>query len=153
MGTRDVEIKEAFCLFDTDADGRVCISDLALVLRSLGVNPSDFEITQRLRTRQGHDALTYQEFYALWGDKLKEVDQQKQLLQAFQVFDPSSSGSISASELKHVLLTLGSRLTVADIDELLLLGMNGKGCNDDRLHYKDFVELLLSKANGANSMF
>lgn len=39
------EFKEAFSLFDKDGDGTISSAELGVVMRSLGQNPSDQELT------------------------------------------------------------------------------------------------------------
>lgn len=38
------ELKEAFCLFDKDGDGKITTKELGTVMRSLGQNPTEAEI-------------------------------------------------------------------------------------------------------------
>lgn len=39
-----LEMKEAFCLFDKDGDGRITVTELGTVMRSLGQNPTESEL-------------------------------------------------------------------------------------------------------------
>jgi Ca2+-binding EF-hand superfamily protein len=39
------ELREAFTLFDNDGDGFISIEELALVMRSLGKNPTEDELS------------------------------------------------------------------------------------------------------------
>ena len=51
--------------------------------------------------------------------KASHVDAQTELRKAFEVFDEDGSGTISASELRKVLCTLGENLNDAEIEELI----------------------------------
>lgn len=43
------DFKETFNLFDKDGDGTISTGELAMVMRSLGQNPSDVELEMMLR--------------------------------------------------------------------------------------------------------
>ena len=43
--------------------------------------------------------------------KAKDVDAEEELLEAFRIFDKQNSGVISATELKHVVKSMGEPLT------------------------------------------
>jgi calmodulin len=59
---------------------------------------------------------------------VKEVDTEQELRSAFEVFDQDGSGTISASELRQVLASLGENLTDAELDEMLKMAdKNGDG--------------------------
>ena len=47
----DVVLKEAFHLFDTDKDGFISHDELATVMRSLGQNPTQQEVSDRKASR------------------------------------------------------------------------------------------------------
>lgn len=44
-----VDFKETFNLFDKDGDGTISTNELAMVMRSLGQNPSDAELENMLK--------------------------------------------------------------------------------------------------------
>lgn len=44
-----LELREAFALFDKDGDGRITGTELESVMRSMGENPTQKEITQILK--------------------------------------------------------------------------------------------------------
>ena len=47
------------------------------------------------------------------------LDTEEELKEAFKVFDKDGSGTISAAELRHVMLNLGEKLTDDEVDEMI----------------------------------
>lgn len=50
---------------------------------------------------------------------MKDVDTEDELMQSFRIFDKDGNGYISAAELKHVMLSLGEKLTDEEIEEMI----------------------------------
>ena len=42
------------------------------------------------------------------------------MVQAFEVFDEQHTNEIRTSDLKHMMISLGNKLTPAEIDEMIL---------------------------------
>lgn len=51
--------------------------------------------------------------------KMKDEDSEEELREAFKVFDKDGSGDISAAELRHVMTSLGEKLTDEEVDEMI----------------------------------
>lgn len=61
----------------------------------------------------------------------KDADTSKELVAAFKVFDKDNSGSVSPSELRQVLLSLGQRATDEEIEEMIRhADLDGNGSID-----------------------
>lgn len=43
-----VELREAFCLFDIDGDGKITTDELGTVMKSLGMEPSDEQLREMI---------------------------------------------------------------------------------------------------------
>lgn len=50
---------------------------------------------------------------------MKDTDSEKQIPEAFRVFDKDGNGFISAAELCHVMTNLGEKLIDEEIDEMV----------------------------------
>jgi calmodulin len=62
---------------------------------------------------------------------VKETDADQELRNAFRVFDKDGSGTISAEELRRVLLSLGENLTDAEVEDMIQMAdVNGDGSID-----------------------
>jgi len=51
--------------------------------------------------------------------KMKDTDSQEEIQEAFKVFDKDGNGYISAAELRHVMTSLGEKLTEEEVDEMI----------------------------------
>lgn len=51
--------------------------------------------------------------------KMKDTDSQEEIREAFKVFDRDNNGFISAAELRHVMTSIGEKLTDDEVDEMI----------------------------------
>ena len=57
-----IEFKEAFSLFHNQNDGKIAFSQVGVVLRSLGQNPSETDIQKCCNEMKPEDRMTFDEF-------------------------------------------------------------------------------------------
>src|ERR1700750_423412 len=66
--------------------------------------------------------------------KMKDTDSEEEIREAFKVFDRDNNGFISAAELRHVMTSIGEKLTDDEVDEMIReADQDGDGridCND-----------------------
>lgn len=76
--------------------------------------------------------------------KVEPGDAEKELREAFRVFDRDNSGTISAAELRRMLTSLGENLTDEQVDEMIKLAdRDGNGTIDCKsLHHACRVAFL-----------
>ena len=55
----------------------------------------------------------------MMANKMKEADGEQEIAEAFKVFDREGNGYVSAAELRHVMMTLGEKLSEAEADEMI----------------------------------
>lgn len=99
-------------------------------MRELGLNPSKAELEDLVNEADTNKdgVINFEEFLNLMSQSVKETDSEKELLEAFRVFDKDNSGTISTEELRAVLKSLGEDMTDADVDEMIKLAdKNGDG--------------------------
>ncbi|XP_078612782.1 uncharacterized protein LOC144882674 [Branchiostoma floridae x Branchiostoma japonicum] len=139
------EFKEAFSLFDKDGDGVITTKELGTVMRSLGQNPTEVELTDMINEvdTDGNGTIDFPEFLTMMARKMEEVDSENELREAFQVFDKDRNGYISAAELRHVMTNLGEKLTDEEVDEMIReADIDGDG----QINYEEFVTMMISKS-------
>ena len=63
--------------------------------------------------------LPYPEFLTMMARKMKDTDSEEEIREAFKVFDRDNNGFISAAELRHVMTSIGEKLTDDEVDEMI----------------------------------
>lgn len=141
-----IELKEAFSIFDQNGDGTISTKELGVVIRSLGLSPTDREIQEIIREfdKDKSGALEYPEFLRLMAKKIYEQNAKEILFEAFKVFDNDGNGLISATELRHVLLNMPEKPDDEEVDEMIRYAdLDGDG----HINYKEFVDLLFGSTS------
>lgn len=116
------EFREAFRLFDKDGDGSITKEELGRVMRSLGQFARTEELQQMLQEVDidGDGNVSFEEFVDIaWSagagtdsdHVLSREEEEKELRDAFRVFDKHNRGYITASDLRAVLQCLGEDLS------------------------------------------
>ena len=65
------------------------------------------------------DKLPLIEFLTMMARKMKDTDSEEEIREAFKVFDRDNNGFISAAELRHVMTSIGEKLTDDEVDEMI----------------------------------
>ena len=122
--------------------GEITTKELGTVMRSLGQNPSESElqdminevdsdnngtidfpgaqyIKKRLAVSFVLTILLHTEFLTMMARKMKDTDSEEEIREAFKVFDRDNNGFISAAELRHVMTSIGEKLTDDEVDEMI----------------------------------
>lgn len=55
--------------------------------------------------------VDFPEFLSLMARKHKDADPEEELMDAFRILDKSNKGTINANELRHMVKSMGERLT------------------------------------------
>ncbi|TMS35657.1 hypothetical protein L596_003015 [Steinernema carpocapsae] len=115
------EFKEAFELFDKDGDGRITADELGTVMESLGQNPSRQELQDMVNEidEDGNGTIELEEFVRMMSRKVLESENERELREAFQVFDKDNDGYISARELSFVMCNLGEKLSEDEVIDMI----------------------------------
>ena len=138
------EFKEAFNIFDKDKDGYITTKELGDIMKNLGQSPSEAELQDMINEvdLDGNGTIDFKEFLGLMARKMKESDNEEEIIEAFKVFDRDGNGLISSDELLHVLNSLGDKLTIEEVDDLIKdADLDGDGY----INYEEFVNLILNK--------
>ena len=90
-------------------------------MNQLGQDPSEAELIEMINSvdDNGDNEIDFAEFLVLMKSRIGERDPEKELRDAFAVFDSDGSGSIDRSELKILMANLGQRLTDTELDDMM----------------------------------
>lgn len=87
-------------------------------MRALGQNPTEADLADMIKDvdRNNSGTIEFNEFLNLMQKRMTDTDTEEEIKEAFRVFDRDNDGFISAAELRHVMTTLGERLTEEEAD-------------------------------------
>ena len=137
-------ILEIFSLFDHTEDNTILLKDVPVVLRSVGFMLDGEEMNEvmqdlekcvmpaRSEKAKGPPpvpVVTFSGFSTVVERLMKEIDNEKEIREAFQAFDREGDGQLLAVELRQILTNMGDKLTEDEVEEMLDevdVGANGK---------------------------
>eukprot|EP01124_Arcella_intermedia_P016255 TRINITY_DN2284_c0_g1_i1.p2 TRINITY_DN2284_c0_g1~~TRINITY_DN2284_c0_g1_i1.p2 ORF type:complete len:142 (-),score=32.13 TRINITY_DN2284_c0_g1_i1:65-490(-) len=139
MASEENKWSEAFQLFDRDNDGKISKEEVGTVMRALGQCPTEAEVKEIIKELPG--SVDFEKFKVVMQKNKKEVDAEKELTEAFKVFDKDGKGTVQTKELRAVLTSMGEKLTEDEVDGII------KACdNNGTIHLQTFIQTLLKPA-------
>ena len=141
---RITEFKAAFELFDRYRDGAINNKELGTIMRNLGQNPSEEELSEMIKEidLDGNGVIDFNEFLYLMVKKMNTNDTEEELLETFKIFDRDGDGFVSSHELRNVLASLGQETTPEEIEEMIKeADIDGDG----QVDYQEFVKMMIAK--------
>ena len=115
-------------MFDTNGDHQISARELSSVIRK-AIGPhhlmSEVELQQLIQDADllnngTSGTLTFDEFLTLMQNRLKEVNVQDEIIEAFRIFDRERTGFVSIDDMKKVLMKMGDgELAKEEINDIL----------------------------------
>ncbi|CAF0820038.1 unnamed protein product [Rotaria sordida] len=138
------DIRDVFSLYDDRGDDHIPKHYLGEAVRALGLNPTEAEIRLLLSDLNRVERLSMQQFQVIFErlSRQKEcVAPADEFVDGLRVFDKDGNGLIPATELRHLLTTLGERLTDDEVEQLIYEFEDKQGM----IVYEDFIKAVLQR--------
>jgi len=137
------EFQEAFALFDTRGDGMIPANQVGEVLRALGQNPTEADVRRLVQNQKTEGRVSFETFLPI----LQAVSQKKisdtveDFIEGLRHFDKDGNGFISSAELRHMLTSLGEKMTEEEVESLI----HGQEDSHGNINYEEFVKMVLAQ--------
>ena len=138
-------LEKIFKLFDEDEDGFVEMTIAAEMLRSAGaifMDPDLEKPLKKIRSTNGADLLTFDDFKALYADFSKSEETVEDIVEAFKFWDDDGSGKIPVDVVRQSLTTLGDRLNE---DEMNAMIKEADPSDIGFIDYEEYSKVLFKK--------
>ncbi|CAF0955294.1 unnamed protein product [Adineta ricciae] len=140
-GDDQPDFREAFSLFDDRGDNKIPKHLFGEVVRALGLNPTEQQVKGTIQNFKA-DRISFEEFLPLYDSLAKKKDTnitEEDLIEGLRVFDKEQNNSISSAELRHLLTSLGERLSDEEVEQLL----SGFEDKNGLINYEEWIRKLL----------
>ncbi|XP_073698053.1 myosin light chain 1, skeletal muscle isoform [Garra rufa] len=140
------DYREAFGLFDRVGDSKVAFNQIADIMRALGQNPTNKEVTKILGNPTADDMankrVDFEGFLPMLQFVVNSPNKAtyEDYVEGLRVFDKEGNGTVMGAELRIVLSTLGEKMNEAEIDALMQGQEDENGC----VNYEAFVKHIMS---------
>ncbi|XP_053262164.1 myosin light polypeptide 6-like [Podarcis raffonei] len=140
------DFKEALQLFDRTGDGKILYSQCGDIMRALGHNPTNAEVMKVLGNPKSDEmnakTLSFEQFLPMMWTTAKNKDQGcfEDYVEGLRVFETEGNGTVMGAEIRHVLVTLGAKMTEEEVEMLVASHEDSNGC----INYEVLVQMVLS---------
>ncbi|KAI7739366.1 hypothetical protein M8C21_002288 [Ambrosia artemisiifolia] len=141
--THDYE--KVFNKFDANGDGKISITELGSILRALGGSETSENelkvVMDEIDTdKDGYiDLKEFVEFQKRGCNGADASGINKELREAFDLYDQDKNGKISANELHSVLKSLGEKCSLKDCRKMIKsVDVDGDGC----VNFDEFKKMM-----------
>ncbi|XP_063429137.1 neo-calmodulin-like isoform X1 [Mytilus trossulus] len=136
------EIRDMYDLYDTEKAGKLPQDDYATIVRGMGHNPSEKELQEMFQSTRPDRAgmVDYSDFLDAYAKHFNtRKNEEREIRQAFRVFDRNEEGMIDANELKQIVTTRGERLSESEAKSLI---KEAEVDSQGKIDYEDLTKVI-----------
>ncbi|TMX04672.1 hypothetical protein EJD97_005961 [Solanum chilense] len=133
-------VEKVFRKFDANGDGKISLSELGAILNALGSKTSPDEVKRIMLEvdTDGDGFIDLKEFAAFYCPGEADGDN-KELREAFDLYDKDKNGKITAAELHSVMKSLGEKCSLKDCRRMISkVDVDGDGC----VNFEEFKKMM-----------
>ena len=135
---QNLEIKEAFDIYDDTDQGTLNKKKFKMAMRGLGLEPKKEEINLLFRDIIKSNEITYSQFYSIMSQKLLERDPLEEMKKAFS-FISDDGRTLTYNGLVKIAKELDQELSEDELKEILLEADRDK---DGEIGEEDFIKIM-----------
>ncbi|XP_076819285.1 myosin catalytic light chain, smooth muscle-like isoform X7 [Clavelina lepadiformis] len=138
------DFKEAFELFDRGTE-KIFFNQVGSLIRALGEDPTNADVNKVLGNPKKEELNTKQVSFEEFLPMLAQIKRQavppniEDFIEGLRVFDKENNGTVMGAELRHVLVSLGEKLTEEEVEQLMVGQEDTNGC----VNYEEFSKYLM----------
>ena len=138
---QQLEIREAFDIFDSDKSGSIDRHELRVALRAMGFDASKSEVTKIMNEMDPDNtgAIGFPAFQRVVEEKMAQRKPEDEIRKAFSLFADDPSGTISINSLRRITRELGETLTD---DELQAMIDEFDADKDGKINFNEFLTIV-----------
>ena len=112
------------------------------VLRALGQNPTEGEVKRLVQDHKADGRISFETFLPILQAvcSKKITDTVEDFVEGLRHFDKDGNGFITSAELRHLLTSLGERMSEEDVENLI----HGQEDSSGNINYEQFVKMVLA---------
>ncbi|KAG6460112.1 troponin C isoform X2 [Manduca sexta] len=138
-----VMLRRAFSMFDSQKQGKIEKDKIRTILNTMVHNYDDLELDRMLDSEDadGSGKLNFDSYVRVALHFLDEDDEalQKELKEAFRLYDKEGNGYIPTSSLREILAALDDQLTPDQLNEMIAeIDTDASGTVD----FDEFMEMM-----------
>ncbi|XP_045187014.1 neo-calmodulin-like isoform X2 [Mercenaria mercenaria] len=139
-------MRDVFRTLDEDGSGSLEVTELETAMKSMGVDCSQKDMDNLIKQMDadGNGSVDFFEFCGMVSEKMKVYDPEKELREAFAVFDINGDGKVSVDEIQSVVDSLGGKMSKEEIDSMLTEADEN---SDGYLDYEEFVKIWMGETS------
>lgn len=138
------DLLEGFTVFDKFEDGTIPTKEIGSLVHALGKLFDEAELKEMTEELDPHDkgTIIFPDFLVMMTRKMRYIDPEEELHEAFRILDNDGNGCISCELLKEILTTMGDPITAREAD---VLNREADFDSDGQIVLDDFYTMMMTK--------